>query len=483
MNRPALACLLAILIVPTLSSCIALLDFDELSAGSGGAAGSGAGGGDAGGPEGGAGGAPECGDCDDDDPCTVDSCEVVDGTPTCRNDYTVGLALDGVDEAYPAEKHHRVTMVGGPDAFFFSVFSEEGGERDLQLFRLDADGAESELIASLASVGLLDAGRAVSAAGLAIDDSIGLRLHAFVGVEAVGGGARPWHVVFQGSNWDAAVQIPEGDSYYAADPRQHPVAANIGGDIYGAWLTEAQTVELSGFGDAVHTFSADTQATTLGLFATRENEPAVVYAGTGSGVFLENITGADATTVTPISECEPAEGQYLSLQTVPLGLAGFHFASWTKANADLLVNESHVITCGADGCFADMTCEAPGALTRNSAAVTAKIPGESPSVVHYVVAAPFLAPGDAADSVEAGLSLQFARIDFGDDPLMDQAMFEELGTAFEVSRMATEAPLFPGPDWPAVSYVAPNKVALAWIEPSDAGDELRIQRYQMCLGE
>ena len=40
---------------------------------------------------------------------------------------------------------------------------------------------------------------------------------------------------------------------------------------------------------------------------------------------------------------------------------------------------------------------------------------------------------------------------------------------------------FAGPDFPAIAYVAPAKIALAWLQPGDSGDELRVQRYVMCL--
>ncbi|HVJ15273.1 MAG TPA: hypothetical protein VM686_07525 [Polyangiaceae bacterium] len=500
MRSPRQGMLLAALLAPALASCVALLDFDELSEGSGGAAnvsGSSNGGSEAGGSsdEGGAagsaqgaaagssqGGAPECGDCTDDDPCTVDSCAVVDGEATCQHEYTPGLALDGIDETIAADVHHRVTMIGGPDAFFYSVFSEDNGEGDVAIYRLGATDDASELVATLSDLPAMDlpgAGRAVSAAGLAIDDAVAFRLHAFVGIENAVGGARPWHVIFQGDPLEAGTPLPVGDSYDPLNPISHPVALNITGTVYGAWITETHTIELSGLGAANTTFGASTMdATTLSLFDTTDNEPAVLYTGSGNGVYLESVAASQT-----ITECETRPGFFLSAQTVPTGIQGFHFASWTKAGDDFLVNQSQIVACSADGCFADPNCDG-GSETpiRNTAGVTAKLPGAPPGEVHYALAVPYLAPGTDPDAVDAGLSLQLFRINFGPDPLVGSPTFAELGEALDVARLPTDTS-FSGPNYPAIAYVEPDKLALAWLQPGDSADELHVQRYQMCLDQ
>jgi hypothetical protein len=47
----------------------------------------------------------------------------------------------------------------------------------------------------------------------------------------------------------------------------------------------------------------------------------------------------------------------------------------------------------------------------------------------------------------------------------------------------SEALAFAGPDWPAVSILPTEQVAVAWIQPNAAADgtELHVQRYKMCL--
>jgi hypothetical protein len=442
-------------------------------AGDAGASGSGEGGG-----AGGQGGDPDCGNCDDLDPCTTDGCEVVDGEPTCQHQAVVGLALDGIDETYVADDHVRVTMVGGPDAFYFSDFGEFDGERDLLLFRLGADEGESELATSFAAFELTGAGQPVSAAGLAVDDSIGLRVHAFVGSEnTVMPGARAWHLILQGEALTPLQPLPVGDDYATHIPTNYPVAINIDGAIYGAWITAAQSIELSGVSAINPVLATGLQPTTLTLMATSDDRPAVLYTGTGSGAYVET---ADASF--PVNECQANDGAYFSSTATWIGLPGAYVGSWTKAADEFLTHESKLVLCGPGECVSDATCEGGNSdiVARNIVATSAKLPGDPAGVVHYAQATPFLTQGAEPDSVDAGLLLQLLRIDFGDDPLVDETSTTEIGPALQIARAASDD-THAGPDWPAIAYVAPDKVAVAWLQPGADGDELRVQRYQMCL--
>jgi len=49
------------------------------------------------------------------------------------------------------------------------------------------------------------------------------------------------------------------------------------------------------------------------------------------------------------------------------------------------------------------------------------------------------------------------------------------------SRPTDEASGFAGPDWPAVAYVPPDRLALAFTEPAGDASALRVQRYRMCM--
>ncbi len=75
------------------------------------------------------------------------------------------------------------------------------------------------------------------------------------------------------------------------------------------------------------------------------------------------------------------------------------------------------------------------------------------------------------------LSQQTAEIGLMSKPAKNIAPPITLATA------PTMADAYPGPDWPAVAFVPPDRFAVAWTEPAvkGQGDELRIQRYKMCL--
>ena len=97
---------------PLLASCFFRLDYDELQGGPTAAGGESATGGSSGSSgtsttAGQADGGSGCGECDDHDPCTVDSC---DGD-ACVHEATEGLALDGLDVSLPNTRHVRVSLV------------------------------------------------------------------------------------------------------------------------------------------------------------------------------------------------------------------------------------------------------------------------------------------------------------------------------------------------------------------------------------
>jgi hypothetical protein len=59
---------------------------------------------------------------------------------------------------------------------------------------------------------------------------------------------------------------------------------------------------------------------------------------------------------------------------------------------------------------------------------------------------------------------------------------EQIGTV-ELARMPPVGTLQRGPDFPAVSILPPNKVAVAWMQPAPGGigDEMRLERYRICM--
>ncbi len=398
-----------------------------------------------------------------------------------------GVVLDGIDERIPADAHYRVTLASAADAFFLSSFSETSGTREVTFYRLGATGDDLAEIATLGGLNLdSTAGAPLSAAGLVVEQSLGL-LHGFVALEdRVGTGSRVWHLVLDMS-FAPRLRAPVGSDYWSALPYNYPQAALLAGSVYTAWITEEQTVALTGGSLATPaTLSAGTAATTLSLFGTVTNQPVVLYTASGGGVFAE----APAFSPFPVTECQTAAGEYLSSSVADTTIPGFWLASWTKfapatANDEgWLTTDGRAIGCGASGCMEDdASCSAMSQanLIRNSVTLAAVRPGDPNGVVSLLQAVPILGLDEVTAEPTAALLLIPSRVDFGRVPFASEPTSTPLGDPLLVSVASTAAPDFRGPDWPALAFVPPDHLALGFIEPGQSGDDLRVQRYRICL--
>jgi hypothetical protein len=509
--------LISLLAVPGLASCSFLLDFDALQEG-GGVAGSGtaatggsaarAGFGGGGSPagsggtsnsgEGGATGAtggtagsgvtPECPEeCFHDDPCLLDGCNT-DGS--CVTGEVIGLAHDGVDETIPADFQARVTMVGGDDAFFLSSLAVNGDKPEVTFYRLDGTENDFGAIGTIGGLNIGSISDPVSAAGLAVQPITGA-VHAFIALNSSDLlGARVWHLLLNVS--DPPRPMPVGsvmDGYWPNNPYNYPAAIQIGNQTYAAWLNADQTIGLTdGQMDTVpKRLSAGTPATTLSLVSSVDGQPYVLYTAEGGGVFVERPELAPI----PIPECQPAPGNYISSSATFSNLPGFWLSSWTKfADATdsaegYLTTTGRALLCGPDGCSADMTeCggNSSNNLVRNPAGIVVHRPGDPTGRMEVVQALPAISvEGEAAT---AWLVLIQQTLTFNPQrPLEDEAVLEEIAPALPLAEHpATPADGFRGPDFPVVAFVPPDRFAVAWSQPAaTAGDELRVQRYKMCL--
>ncbi len=152
-----------------LGGCMFLLDTEKLEEGSGGASGSaglGGDGGDGAVPEaggdaiesGGSGGSqtdaeadPPCTDdlsCLDDDPCTVDTCELSSATCAHQPHHGIGLTvvnMFGADSEHVATIQSGVDSIGMPvlstdgDSFWLGYWYEDGGSRDVAIKHFQAE--------------------------------------------------------------------------------------------------------------------------------------------------------------------------------------------------------------------------------------------------------------------------------------------------------------------------------------------------------
>jgi hypothetical protein len=456
---------------PALASCAFVLDFDSLqSGGAGGQAGQLLTGG-SGGSAGISGGAAGQGSSDD----------------LC-GEGSVGLVLDGIDETLDADTYYRVTATGGDDDFFLSSYSLVGGEPVVTLYRIPAEEGALEEIGTLSGTMLGDLGQPASAAGLAFQPGPGL-LHAYVALRTLSGdGARVWHTIFNGSTLEMLpVSAVVSESYWQVSPYNYPVATTLGSLVAAAWINEDQTIGLEGAGlQLVETLSAETDAMALAVLATDADEPAVLY-GTSDGVFVER-PGQEPLLV---DECQPAPGAYLSFAATSTTIPGFWIGAWTKFGPEtdehdaFLTSEGLGLYCNAAGCASQArNCDggAENNLVRNPVTSVIHRQGTTPGLVEVIQARPQLVPGAGEGTVIARLVLTQDAVDFGIPPFENPAEATSLGPEIELSARETSESLdFRGPDWPAIAHVAPDHYLVSWLEPTDEGDALRIQRYRLCL--
>ncbi|HEY3497777.1 MAG TPA: hypothetical protein VGK73_23930 [Polyangiaceae bacterium] len=469
-------------LVPALASCAFILDFDSLQAEEGSAQGGQLlSGGTAG--SGGLGGSGACpSTCFDDDPCTTDGCDEND---ECLSDVALGLVLDGIDATIPAETHHRVTAVAGDDDFFLSAFSVGTEGPEVTLYRLDADGSDLSEIRKLTGSSLDDVGEPVSAAGLAFQQEAGL-LHAYIGMKKLGGeGSRVRHIIVNGSTFEPIGDGSlVGDSYWDASPYNYPVAGIFELVPAVAWINEDQSIGLDGAGIETATLSANAPAMALALVASSNDRPAVIYGST-EGVFVER---PDEDPV-PVIECQNLPGGYLSFSSTSTSVPGFWLATWTKFGVEsdegpaFLTTEGTGMYCGEGQCLLQQRECGMGSqfeAVRNPATAVVHRPGTATGYVEVVTASPFLIEDDG--SVGAGIVLRQQSVDLGVPPFENEAIVEALGPDLPLSAQPTsEADGFRGPDWPVIAHVPPDHYLVAWIEPAEGGDALRVQRYRMCL--
>jgi hypothetical protein len=489
-----------------LSSCAFLLDFDELQKGGGvatggvagaggegaaGAAGETSSGGSAGQDGGAAGagggdGAPRCSaDCAEDaDPCTVVRCVDQGSGPECLREPQTGLVLEREYPPVLADRHYQLGMVAGASEFYLSTLSRDAGVSDAAIYRLgaadDAELSEATRVSTLAAAGV-----PVSRAALAVDESSGLLVHAYVALkDLTGAGARVWHVLFD-ADFKSLGRLPVGANYLMNPNLEaqlhHPDARKIGDAVWGTWINADGSVSVDNASNPRQFLlgSSAIPASTVTLLSTRANQPAVLYTGATHGAFLQSEAGGQAA----VHECQTNDGVYYGAVAAPTSLAGLWFASWTKSGAGYLTTESKVVLCGPNGCAADTGCDTnePQNLARNIAIATVHLQGDAAGLLYYLDVLPSV--GMVDDGLSASIHALLVRMDFGTSAtLTEPPVSSEVGDPVLLSTQSTsEAQDFRGPDLAAAALIG-RTAAIGWVEPmADGRDQLRVQRYALCL--
>jgi hypothetical protein len=446
------------------------------------------GGGGAGGniAEGGAGGvACECSDTDTD-PCTVARCVDRGNGPECVQDPIQGMVLERDFDPIVGERHHQLGLVAGPSEFYLSSLSTTGNASNAVIYRLTATSTTVTPALELAALKI--AGQPVSLPAIAVDTTNGLRLHAFVALRELGaaGGAKAWRVTLDADlkpQGRAAVGTTYALAPTVATQTQQPAALSTDSESWGAWVNADGTIGVASanvnpetltFGDVT------TPASSVALLTTRDNRPAVLFTADGAGVYLQSEMG-----LTQLSECQPSAGQYFGAYTAPTTFSGLWALGWTKSGTDFLTSEGTLGLCPANGaCAADAACDAneDNNLTRNPGVGAQHIQGDPAGVMYYVDVLPTLVPVSAT-TLQASLSALLVKIDFGTSPnLSDVQPPVAIGEPLLLTTQTTNAAAnYRGPDHAAAAIIA-DTAAVAWIEPTaDGNDQIRVQRYKMCL--
>jgi hypothetical protein len=446
-----------------LPACSFLLDFDELQSE------------DEKSPGGDAGTACAA-PCDDQKPCTKDSCDLSSSPPRCKYEPIQGLVDDGFDAEIQADTVHRATLISAGDAFYFTVFETTNARNELTLYRVRNASNEYEKLTSFSGL-LPNLLTPRSAAGLVADTSntsVGLVLHGFLALDD-----NVYHIRL-GGNFDptnAPLTTLATNTYDSLNPRRYPVAGPIAGSIVGAWINKDGTITAASPGKpSVALGSTAVPATQLALIGSRDT-PGVLWTGPG-GVYTQIAGGPPS----QLMDCETRAGIYTNAMAVSI-LSGFWLTSWTKAglaDGGFVSSQQLGVGCGSPLCVAGRQCDGdilnPG--VRNPAAATASRAGDPIGTVFVASANPYIRLGDAG-APETGINLVVARIDFGDPPFQRDPEAVPIGTV-ELSNMPAVAPLFDGPDWPAISILPPNRVGVVWSEPRQAGQVLRAKRLMIC---
>lgn len=487
--------------LPLLSACAFLLDFDELQRGNAAGGKDGGGGqsngggraGSAGSEEAGpSGGADSGGDgsatcptgCDDSEPCTVDTCEA----SGCTHTYTPGISADGLSEVLRAKTFHRATLSAWNGSFYLSALKSTASGTEVALHAFDAKakgiGAGKDLTSLANFNGLVP----VSAAGIA-GGSSALVLKLFVAMgQALGAPAQVWEVTVDpalGINGAVPAAV---DDNYAAAATVYPVAWTPSDkEVWVAWPGATAGVFLH---RATAPAEAAGSAPRFGAAGGKVTDVAPLAAGSVPGVLYLNarpmVEAVGQAIALPLAGCDAHPGTLTSATSAFTQIDGVWLAGWTKTlSTGSTVAEMKPVLCGVGttpGCIGSPKCDASDQSytgIRNPAALfLTDVNNPMVGRVYEAIALPFL---DIANA-KVGLGLQLTELDF--DVTGPDASEKATPVTTSPVPLASGAPgpNNSGPDWPALAFLPPDRLAVAWIEPGDAGGQaLHVERHKVCL--
>jgi hypothetical protein len=503
----------ALLLLPLVGACSFLLDFDELQQGppsavpttqrdaaAGNDASVGMGGTDGQAAMGGSAGAPlvdsgiPCPEsCDDSDPCTDDRC--VNGA--CESVAAARIVDDGFQETVKGSDIYRATLVTGEDQFYLAVYGIWEGNQDIDMYRFGSDDAQWTVGPRVTDLGTATTDLPISPAALVFDEATS-SLYAYFAV----GPAAPVNFLNAGQVQrvvlNATLQASTLDpvstdhNYRYINNTLGPAAAQIpGGDVYVTWAGAPPPGSALGAGIYLQSGTAPLPAAaTPDIWEPAELRGLAPIYGLGNDTDL-GVKGAlwqaqrgSANQVDThmqllgglrqtFGQCVNNGVQGVSASTSRAHLDGFWFTTWTKQRDTSFVTEATSILCLTPGlCAFNATCgEAQSQLddVRNPKIATYHRLSDANTVAHQALTASQI--NAANDRTEINLLVQRLSLE---DP--------EAGlTSSEVGALRlSEGPVSNGPNWPEVAVIAPDKVAVAWIEYGANEDTLHVNRYRVC---
>lgn len=504
-------------VVPFATACAFLIDFDELqkgnqtaakdggtggsssSAGGGGGAGQEASTGTTGGTAGTGGSLPSdastndatdasgcASSCDDRDPCTVDACSA----GACTHTHTAGIVPDGLSTKLSAKTFYRATLAAHKDTFYLSALRTAAlSGTDVVLHTFGARDALLSAGKNLTSIAAFGGKNPRSAAGIAAGDSdLFIKFSVAMG-GTIGQAAQVWEVTTDASLTVQGAAPAAADSNYLGAATTYPIAwSPSGAEVYSAWPGAAGGVFVHRAGDAPLATGAPpalggtAQITSLAPLGAG-SIPAVFYIG--AGPYVQAVGQANPF---PLGGCDARPGTYTDAFSAFTKIQDLWIGGWTKTlTAGGTVSETKPIVCGSSSsgvaCLGSPRCDSgdqtlPG--VRDPAILFVTNTGDPAGRVYQIVAAPYVDPAKN----QMGLDLDMVQIDFNlSQPDGGEKTTHITPTPIPLSTVMGGASAA-GPDWPAMAFMDPDRLAIAWIEP-DASvigqDALHVERHRICF--
>lgn len=474
-------------------------------------------------------------DCDDGDPCTIDGCvagrcqnepiscetddsctqaSCVDGQ--CVETRAFGVVEDGFEERIEASTAYRSTLVGAGDRFYRATYGVWDGQPDI-LFSVFGREGDAPLAEARASDVLPDGIVPMSPAALAPDTRLGLSLHVYVAVKADDqGDAAAGSVARMRFNRELALLgevelISSLPNYRYESDRLGPAAGiTSSGEPYVVWngCTTTGTPEgpdcvttepSNGSGGLYLQFGEDEldvsdpgaafipEPRSVTGLATLDagDTPGAIWMANESPGGVDILLGSGAGNPQAITQCNDGSGLTGHSLDAWRSLGNLWTTSWSTRMGTTFSTELTVLRCANDGSCTDLGLPVD-ANSCTEEQTQARVIDGARSVVTRTLAR----PGDPAERIyqsavavtseddETSIELIVNQLDF------DLSGEAEVGSSTPVGRVQlAPAGADEATGWPALATVAPDRIAVSWLESRGSTDSaaVRVQRYRICF--